>query len=137
MTRLQDLLITGIVAATLGTVGGALVAERRLEAALVDRPPLAVIDYAPFTELMAERFAPEDLARLDDALHAFKAEAGALADAGYVVLNTAMLEDTADGVRVLRPEIPTAPARPLPPGPLHPSAPLPKPDATALQELLK
>jgi hypothetical protein len=137
MSRLQDLLTTGIVAATLGTAGGALVAERRLEAALADRPPLAVIDYAPFTELMTQRFAPEDLARLDDALHAFKAEAKALADAGWIVLNAAMLEDAAAGVRVLRPELPTAPAMPLPPGPLHPSEPLPRPDAAALQDLLK
>jgi hypothetical protein len=137
MTRLQDLLITGIVAATLGTAGGAFVAERRLEAALADRPPLAVIDYAPFTELMARRFAPEDLARLDDALHAFKAEARALAEAGYVVLNAAMLEDTAEGVVVLRPEVGTNLVTLVPGSVTSRAAALPRPDATALQELLK
>ncbi|MEO1065434.1 MAG: hypothetical protein AAFZ07_28790 [Actinomycetota bacterium] len=137
MTRLQDLLVTGIVAATLGTTGGALVAERRLAAALADRPPLAVVDYGPLTDLLARRFAPADLRRLDTVLHAFKAEARALADDGYVVLNAAMLETTADGVLVLRPELGVTTLGFVPERALPPAAPRPQPDAAALQELLQ
>jgi uncharacterized protein YneF (UPF0154 family) len=134
MTQLPALLSTGIVAATLGTVGGAWIAERQLEAKLAHRPPIAVIDYTPLTELMVQRFQPEDLLRLDVALNGFKAEARALAASGYLVLNRSVIEDPVSGVLVVRPALEAGPTvRAVSP----PVAQPPRSDPMVLQELLR
>lgn len=94
-----------------------------LDRALSLRPPLAVVDYQPITNRLAQGVAPKDL---KTGFATLKGHSTRLGAHGYLVLNRASLDAVPD--RYLVPaelDLPAPPPQPTPPSP--PAKPRPAP----------
>ena len=85
--RLKGLLLTFLFGAGSGAAGGYYTALRTIQAELLSRPPVAVIDMATVIAGTPDQPGEAAGARTNRVLLALRAKAGKLAQAGYVVLD--------------------------------------------------